>query len=133
MKTLTRYVGRDVLVATLAIFVALRSLVALPPIVSGLTPVYFHLFMVGWVTQMIFGVIFWMFPIVTRARPRGSERRWMATSPAESRPARANRVPATQKGGSCWLSLRSMTAATEMVKIRMAKAGMLRQSGPAGP
>lgn len=30
--------------------------------------------MVGWVTQMIFGVIYWMFPIITRAQPRGNER-----------------------------------------------------------
>lgn len=29
--------------------------------------------MVGWVTQMIIGVAFWMFPKYTRERPRGSE------------------------------------------------------------
>src|SRR5690606_26653848 len=44
-----------------------------------LSPAFFHLIMVGWVTQMIFGVVFWMFPIVTRARPRGSERLGWAT------------------------------------------------------
>jgi heme/copper-type cytochrome/quinol oxidase subunit 1 len=37
-----------------------------------MTPAYFHLFLVGWVTQMIFGVIYWMFPIITRTRPRGN-------------------------------------------------------------
>jgi len=54
-------------------------LTAAVPYVAALSPVYFHLFMVGWVTQMIFGVIFWMFPIVSRARPRGSERLGWAT------------------------------------------------------
>jgi hypothetical protein len=57
---------------------ALGVLLVLPPtanlpLVRGLSPSYFHLFMVGWVTQMIFGVIFWMFPIISRARPRGNE------------------------------------------------------------
>ncbi|RIK22749.1 MAG: hypothetical protein DCC51_04550 [Anaerolineae bacterium] len=46
----------------------------LPIWIAYLSPVFFHLIMVGWVTQMIFGVIFWMFPIVTRARPRGNEK-----------------------------------------------------------
>ena len=31
-------------------------------VVSHLRPVYFHLFMVGWVMQLIIGVGYWMFP-----------------------------------------------------------------------
>ncbi len=45
-----------------------------PPLVAALAPVYFHAFMVGWVTQMIFGVAFWMFPKASREQPRGNER-----------------------------------------------------------
>lgn len=45
----------------------------LPAWVAGLSPVYFHLFMVGWVTHLIIGVAFWMFPKFTKAQPRGSE------------------------------------------------------------
>lgn len=45
----------------------------LPIWVAGLSPVYFHLFMVGWVTHLIIGVAFWMFPKFTKAQPRGSE------------------------------------------------------------
>jgi hypothetical protein len=41
---------------------------------AALAPVYFHLFMVGWVSQLIFGVVYWMFPRYSRERPRGSER-----------------------------------------------------------
>lgn len=32
----------------------------------------FHLFFVGWVTHMIFGVAYWMFPTQSRENPRGS-------------------------------------------------------------
>lgn len=45
----------------------------LPAFFGALRPVYFHLFLVGWVTQLIFGVVFWMFPKATREQPRGSE------------------------------------------------------------
>jgi hypothetical protein len=33
---------------------------------------YLHLITVGWVTQMIFGVAYWMFPRMSKERPRGS-------------------------------------------------------------
>jgi hypothetical protein len=52
---------------------AARPLVRLPAAVSALGPVYFHLFMVGWVTQIIFGVVFWMFPKYSMEKPRGRE------------------------------------------------------------
>jgi hypothetical protein len=35
---------------------------------------FFHLFMVGWVTQLIFGMLFWMLPKYSRALPRGHEK-----------------------------------------------------------
>jgi heme/copper-type cytochrome/quinol oxidase subunit 1 len=38
------------------------------------TPVYYHLFMLGWVSQLIFGVGNWMFPVYSREAPRRSER-----------------------------------------------------------
>jgi hypothetical protein len=46
---------------------------ALPAWLPLLTPVYFHLFMVGWVTQLIAGVAYWMFPKFTRTQPRGHD------------------------------------------------------------
>jgi cbb3-type cytochrome oxidase subunit 1 len=52
---------------------ALRPLLALPALVNGLTPVYFHLFMVGWVTQLIVGVAYWMFPKWSKELPRGHD------------------------------------------------------------
>jgi hypothetical protein len=58
----------------LAIVLALPNALNLPSFIRFMNPAYFHLFLVGWVTQMIFGVIYWMFPIITRARPRGNEK-----------------------------------------------------------
>jgi hypothetical protein len=33
---------------------------------------YVHVLVVGWITQMIFGVAYWMFPRFSKERPRGS-------------------------------------------------------------
>jgi hypothetical protein len=63
----------------LGVALALGAVVQLPNWLAYLSPVYFHLIMVGWVTQMIFGVIFWMFPIVSKAQPRGNEQLGWAT------------------------------------------------------
>ncbi len=57
----------------IALLVAVAPFVSLPPLFSALTPVFFHLFMVGWVTELIVGVAYWMFPKFTREKPRGSD------------------------------------------------------------
>jgi len=67
------------LAMSVGVALALAGVLNLPAWVAYLNPAFFHLLMVGWVTQMIFGVIFWMFPIVSRARPRGNERLGWAT------------------------------------------------------
>lgn len=69
------------LIASLAMGVALAARGVLPssPMLDALAPVYFHLFMVGWVAQLIFGVAYWMFPTYSREHPRGSEKLATAT------------------------------------------------------
>jgi hypothetical protein len=79
MPLLTRWYIKSALVylvaaLLLAIVLALPHAINLPSFIRYMNPAYFHLFLVGWVTQMIFGVIYWMFPIITRARPRGNEK-----------------------------------------------------------
>jgi hypothetical protein len=76
MPTLTRWFIKSALlyfVAALSVGVmlALHLIVELPPLVSAFSPVYFHLLMVGWLTQLIFGVAYWMFPRFSPALPRG--------------------------------------------------------------
>ncbi len=84
MPVLTRWFIKTslvYLVAALLAGIATQAAVvtALPPFVPALRPVYFHLLMVGWVTQLIIGVVYWMFPKASPERPRGSERLGWAT------------------------------------------------------
>lgn len=44
-----------------------------------LTPVYIHLLVVGWITGMIFGVAYWMFPKFSKEQPRGVDGLAVAT------------------------------------------------------
>lgn len=79
MPVLTRWFLRSALIylavaLVLGVLLALPGSVTLPSFVRAMNPAYFHLFLVGWVTQMIFGIIYWMFPIISRASPRGDER-----------------------------------------------------------
>lgn len=67
MPTFVRYfikTGLAYLVGSLLLGVAMAgsSVVDLPRVFSSLLPTYLHLFMVGWITQIIFGVSIWMFP-----------------------------------------------------------------------
>ena len=41
--------------------------------VQGLFPSYIHFLAVGWISQLIIGVVFWMFPKYTQQRPRRSD------------------------------------------------------------
>jgi hypothetical protein len=77
MPTLTRWFIKSSMIylvaaLLLSLLLALRGTLPLPAFVSFLNPVFFHLLVVGWVTQMIFGVIYRMFPIITRKNPRGT-------------------------------------------------------------
>ncbi len=47
---------------------------ALWPLLSALSPTYLHLLVVGWLTQLIFGVMYWMFPILHKHNLRGDPR-----------------------------------------------------------
>lgn len=76
MPVITRWFARLSLIYLLMALVvqvalAARGFFRLPSWLAGIGPVYFHLFMVGWVTQLIFGVVYWMFPKWSQERPRG--------------------------------------------------------------
>lgn len=43
-------------------------------LLSALNPIYIHMLVVGWLTQLIFGVIYWMFPIISKENMRGDPR-----------------------------------------------------------
>jgi hypothetical protein len=41
--------------------------------IAGLFPVTLHLLTFGWLTQLIFGIALWMFPVYSKEQPRGPE------------------------------------------------------------
>lgn len=76
MPTLTRWYLKTALVylvvsLLVGFILAARFIWQLPDLFRGFGPVYFHLFMVGWVAQLIFGVIFWLFPRYSKEMHRG--------------------------------------------------------------
>ncbi|HXF64826.1 MAG TPA: hypothetical protein VNK95_24580 [Caldilineaceae bacterium] len=57
----------------LGLLLAAHAWLPLPAWIPALNPLYFHLFMVGWVTELIAGIAYWMFPKFSREQPRGSD------------------------------------------------------------
>ena len=79
MHTQARYFIRTALLFLLAAFlvgglVLINQGLALDGRIGLLLPVFYHLLMVGWVTQLICGVALWMFPPHSREQPRGDQR-----------------------------------------------------------
>jgi cbb3-type cytochrome oxidase subunit 1 len=70
IKTAFIYLG---LALVAGILLALQSEFNLSGL-GGVFPVYIHLLVFGWLTQLIFGVIYWMFPKFTVEKPRRSGR-----------------------------------------------------------
>jgi len=84
MHTQARYFIRTALAYLLAAFIVgglvlTNQSLAIDGRIGALLPVFYHLLMVGWVTQLICGVALWMFPPYSREQPRGDERLgWLA-------------------------------------------------------
>ncbi len=63
-----------------AIGLMLGAMLLMQPVLSWssalqtLRPVYLHFLFIGWITQLIMGVGYWMFPKQSKEKPRGSER-----------------------------------------------------------
>jgi hypothetical protein len=76
MPTLSRWAARAALVYLLlgvvagALYWAQTRWPIWPPL-AALNPIYIHLLVVGWLTQFIFAVIYWMFPIISKTNLRG--------------------------------------------------------------
>ena len=71
MPLLTRiFIKTAMVYFTLALLVGIWMTVRAP---AGMFPVYIHLLVFGWLTQLVFGVIYWMFPKYSKQIPRGHE------------------------------------------------------------
>lgn len=80
MPLLTRWMLKtSLLYLLLALLVGVLQSFSAVTIFSGLAflrqlePVRVHLFVVGWISLLIFGVVFRMFPKYSREKPRGHE------------------------------------------------------------
>ncbi len=76
MPTITRTMIKTALVyallgMTLSGLWLIEIAVPLPALVDHLQPTALHLVVIGWLTQLIFGVALWMFPPWSREQPRG--------------------------------------------------------------
>lgn len=74
MPRLTRWYLRSSLVYLVAalfigLLLAARPVIGLSSSLTNLRSVFFHLFVVGWITQLIFGVVYWMFPKYSSEAP----------------------------------------------------------------
>jgi hypothetical protein len=77
MPRLTRWFLRSGLVCLLlglGLGVAMPAAFASSPWAAALWPIQLHLLTVGWLTQLIFGVAWWLFPRAPSGPVRGSER-----------------------------------------------------------
>lgn len=84
MPQLTRYFIKAgmiyfVLGLLAGVLLVAGPVIRIPPQIAALFPVYLHLLVVGWITQLIIGVAHWMFPKYSKEQPRGSERLGWAT------------------------------------------------------
>lgn len=68
IKTALSYLAAALLVG---VALAAGPAAGMPGWIAGLGPAWVHLLVVGWLTQFIFGVAFWLFPRHSRERPYG--------------------------------------------------------------
>jgi hypothetical protein len=59
---------------SIASVLLVQPVIGWSPSLQVLRPVYLHFLFIGWVTQLIMGVGYWMFPKQSKEKPRGSER-----------------------------------------------------------
>lgn len=77
MPPLTRWFIKAALVyfvAALGLGILLQSPLRELPALRVAWPTYVHILVLGWLTQLIFGVAYWLFPRYSAERPRGSDR-----------------------------------------------------------
>jgi hypothetical protein len=73
VKTAFVYLAAALVVGLLESASRAGLIAGLPP---GIRPVSVHFLVVGWVSQLIFGIALWMFPKFSQDQPRGPE--WAA-------------------------------------------------------
>jgi hypothetical protein len=75
---LVRYLIRGALICLVAALALglVRALIPANQWLAGAWPVYLHLLVLGWLSQLVAGVAYWMFPRVERGVPPTDWRGW---------------------------------------------------------
>ena len=78
MPTITRtFIKTALLSAVLGVVLSavwlVQLVLPLHPLLGHIQPTALHLLVIGWLTQLIFGIALWMFPPWSREQPRGPE------------------------------------------------------------
>lgn len=73
IKTALVYACAGMLLSTLWL---INGIWLLHPLIGAIQPTAIHLIVIGWLTQLIVGVALWMFPVWSKAQPRGPE--WLS-------------------------------------------------------
>jgi cbb3-type cytochrome oxidase subunit 1 len=66
------FIKTSLLYLLAALIVGVVQASAAPRFAAAVAPAHIHLLVVGWITQIVFGVAYWMFPRYTKEVPRGS-------------------------------------------------------------
>lgn len=79
MPPLTRWFIRTsfvyfILALVTGVILGAQTVWQFTPTASDLSPTYIHLLAEGWISMLIIGVAFWMFPKYTLEKPRGNEK-----------------------------------------------------------
>ncbi len=77
MPTLTRWFVKTsfvylALALVTGLLLAMQTTLGISAL-GALFPVYIHLLVFGWLTQLVFDVVYWMFPKYSAETPRGSQ------------------------------------------------------------
>jgi hypothetical protein len=79
MPTITRYFIKSAMLyfvvgLFMAFLLSAKTLLNLPDTIMLMNPTYLHVLVMGWITQLIIGISYWMFPKYSKEKPRGDER-----------------------------------------------------------
>ncbi len=78
MPTITRYFIKAAMLYFVGglltgFLISARTVLNLPAVLTAMSPTYLHMLVMGWITQLIIGIAYWMFPKFSKESPRGDE------------------------------------------------------------
>lgn len=113
------YIKTALAYLALALLLGVAIAAGAPAWAARLGPAWIHLLVVGWLTQLIFGVAYWLFPRHSRERPFGQTApAWAAFGLLNAGLVlRAVAEPAAVGGGAAWRAALVASAAAQALGV----------------